>query len=737
MRVPDPEHWTDDDSAGSFLGDLVRNTSLEPLQDTLNKVVTFITSLVKCDSCFVYVREGDDLVLRASMNPHTEIVGRLKLKFGEGITGWVAEHQEPVAVAVNASEDPRFKVFNDLPEDRFESFLSVPVVTRGRVVAVINMQDRKPHLYTKREIGLIATVGALVGAEIEMARLEGESAEDLSARKKAEDRFHKAFNANPEPISISTISEGRFIDVNESFLRATGYQREDVIGNTFLDLKYWRHPSDRSRMIGALTYEGHVRDMEIPFLTKSGEQRIALHSAEVIELGGQDCVLAIMKDITESKELEKRVRQSQKMEVVGRMSGGIAHDFDNLLGVIIGYGEILLDQLAGNARLHGHAEKIMSAANRGALLIRQLLAFSRQQVVETRVLNLNTAVEELVKMLPRLIGEHIELRTALEPGLGLVKADQGQIDQVIINLVVNARDAMPDGGKLILETRNVTLGLDYTSRNLPMVPGDYTMLVVSDTGVGMDAQTQAHIFEPFFTTKEHGKGTGLGLATVYGAVKQNGGFVWVDSELGKGTTFKIYLPRFSGDAPQRQEGVLASASVVRGSETILLVEDDETLRTLSRSILQENGYVVLEAKDGPDAINRARNHRGTIHLLLTDVIMPGMNGRILADKLTALFPGIRVVFMSGYTGYHEYELVESHASVIAKPFTREMLVRRVRDALTADVSCAEIAPRGVRIRRQACVCRSVPSFSDDLQQFPRYPGRRYRRASHGPRHREA
>jgi len=531
----------------------------------------------------------------------------------------------------------------------------------------------------------VQVVAHVVSDELTKVEYVG-SVMDFTERKKAEDRFYKAFDANPEPISISTISEGRLIDVNESFLRTTGYQRREVIGRTSQELRFWRRPADLFQLLGMLKYDGRVRDLEMPFLTKSGVQRMGLHSAELVELGGQDCMLAIMKDITESKELEQRMRQSQKMEVVGQLSGGIAHDFNNLLGVIIGYNEIMLEETGGNARLHGHAEKIGNAADRAASLVRQLLAFSRQQVVEKRVLSLNSSVEEMAKLLPRLIGEHIELRTTFASDLWAVKADHGQIDQVIMNLVVNARDAMSEGGKLTLETRNVHLDADYASRNPPTLPGDYAMLIVRDTGCGMDAQTQARVFEPFFTTKEKGKGTGLGLSTVYGAVKQNGGFVWLESELGKGTTFKVYLPRFVGETQQNQAGFPSSQAHVAASETILLVEDEDSLRGLVENILHQSGYNVLVAANGSEAIRVAESHPGTIHLLLTDVVMPEMSGQIVAEKLTALRPGIKVIYMSGYTGYKDRGLLDQDVSVIAKPFTRDALLRKLRDALALHAS---------------------------------------------------
>jgi two-component system, cell cycle sensor histidine kinase and response regulator CckA len=511
--------------------------------------------------------------------------------------------------------------------------------------------------------------------------LELTSQELLNANQKAEDRFQKAFNANPEPISIASVSEGRFIDVNESFLRVTGYRRDEVIGLTSLELNIWSRPDDRSKLVDALANNIPVRDSEITFHTKSGQERMGLQSAEIIELGGQKCVLAVLKDVTEGKLLEDKLRQSQKMEAIGRLSGGIAHDFNNLLNVISGYTELLSEQLDGNGIPYKHAQQIKKAADRAASLIRQLLAFSRQQVVEMKVLDLNKVVEEMAKLLLQLIGKHIDLYTILSPGLGQVKADQVQIEQIIMNLAVNARDAMPEGGKLIMETKNVSVDQEFASRHPPMIPGDYVTLIVSDTGVGMDAQTLARIFEPFFTTKEQGKGTGLGLATVYGAAKQNGGYVWVETEPGQGTTFGVYLPLLRGEVQQTHTINIVPAVPARGSETILLVEDEESLRSLTRSLLEENGYTVLEGRHGSDAINIASDYHDTIHLLLTDVVMPGMNGRVLAEKLRVIRPEIKVVFMSGYTGFHDRNALDSRMPLIAKPFTRDSLLRKLRETL--------------------------------------------------------
>jgi two-component system cell cycle sensor histidine kinase/response regulator CckA len=507
---------------------------------------------------------------------------------------------------------------------------------------------------------------------------------DITKRRNAEETFRKAFNANPEPITIATIAEGRYLDVNESFLRVSGYSREEVIGHTSLELNFWGRPEDRDSFIEMLRRQGSVRELEITFRTKSGEIRTAVDSAEIIDVAGLECVIAIFRDVTEQKSLEKQLRQTQKMEAVGQLSGGIAHDFNNLLGVIIGYSEILEHRLPPDDPLQKECLQIKKAGQSAASLTRQLLAFSRQQVLEPRVLDLNGIVLNVEKMLRRLIGEHIDLKTKLDPALGHVKADQSQVEQVIINLAVNARDAMPEGGKLTIETSNVDLDEDYARLHPPQRPGPYVLLTVADTGSGMDAETQARIFEPFFTTKELGKGTGLGLSTVYGIVRQSGGHIWVYSEPGHGTTFKIYLPR-AGQAARLQQPASSPAESLRGSETILLVEDEESLRELTRSQLEGGGYKVLEAETPDAAIKIARRHGATIHLLLTDMVMPGMNGRDLAAKLAPKRPEMKVIYMSGYSGFTHAGLADSEISLLAKPFTRQALLRKIREAIESQI----------------------------------------------------
>ncbi len=400
-------------------------------------------------------------------------------------------------------------------------------------------------------------------------------------------------------------------------------------------------------------------------------------------------VIEHIRDISAQRRLEEQLRQAQKMEAIGRLAGGVAHDFNNLLMIIQGYGELLLEKLEAARERHA-AEEIVAASRRATALTRQLLAFSRKQVLQPQVLDLNAVVANVEKMLRRLIGEDIELLTRLDPELGTIRADPGQIEQVLMNLAVNARDAMPGGGQFTIETANVELDQDYASRHASVAAGRYVRLAVSDTGCGVDPETQGHLFEPFFTTKERGKGTGLGLATVYGIVEQSGGNIWVYSEVGRGTVFKIHLPRIEAPRPAlREQDVRQEA--VRGCETVLVAEDDDKVRALVCETLHARGYTVLEARDGEEALRIARSRKTPIHLLITDVIMPRMNGRKLAERLGALRPEIRLLYMSGYTDdtIVNHGVLEAGIAFLQKPFTAEALSVKVREALGSQATTPE------------------------------------------------
>jgi PAS domain S-box-containing protein len=392
--------------------------------------------------------------------------------------------------------------------------------------------------------------------------------------------------------------------------------------------------------------------------------------------------LGIYQDVTERRVLEQQLRMGQKMEAVGRLSGVIAHDFNNLLGVILGYIQVIKRSLDSGNSIYEYAEEVEKASHRAVALTRQLLAFSRQQVLEPVILNLNTLVSDMQKMLPRLIGEDIDLNLILEPNISLVKADPGQVEQVLMNLAVNARDAMPDGGKLTIQTADSEIDVAFAREHPGSVPGKYVRLTVKDTGTGIDPDIQSQIFEPFFTTKGRDKGTGLGLATVYGIVKQSNGYITVDSEKGKGASFAVYLPRMeqAASAPIKSS---PESLTTRGCENVLLVEDAEPLRKLAQLFLKENGYQVMAAADGSEALEVAAQFPGPIHLLLTDVVMPGINGRVLAERLAPNHPGMKVLYMSGYTDSFiaGHGVLEPGTHLLRKPFTEEVLARKVRDLL--------------------------------------------------------
>jgi PAS domain S-box-containing protein len=425
-------------------------------------------------------------------------------------------------------------------------------------------------------------------------------------------------------------------------------------------------------------------------ITRKDGQIIWVSDTAVVVPGSDEHPLmeGIIVDITERKALENQLQQARRMEAVGRLAGGIAHDFNNLLTIIKGYVEMATNRNVRQPELRGDLQHIGDASERASTLVRQLLAFSRKQVLKPKVLDLNSIVLNLDKLLRRLLAEVIDMKTMVGKDVGAVKADPSQIEQVIMNLVVNARDAMPNGGRLLIETSNVELDATYAQDHATVRPGRYVMLAVTDTGIGMDADTVAHIFEPFYTTKGNGSGTGLGLSTVYGIVKQSGGYIWVYSEPGKGTTFKVYLPRVDDRVEVSSTMEAPSAAARNGKETILLVEDEPGVRELTNMVLSGRGYSVLEALNPQDAERLAANHGSEIHLLLTDVVMPGISGRELAKKLTARHPNLRVLYMSGYT-YNviaEDGTLEEGLSFLQKPFTPQILAQKVRETLDRPVA---------------------------------------------------
>jgi two-component system, cell cycle sensor histidine kinase and response regulator CckA len=506
------------------------------------------------------------------------------------------------------------------------------------------------------------------------------------ALRKSEERFSKAFRSSPVAITISTAADGRYLDANEAFLQMVGLKREEVIGRTTAELSFWARPSTRTDILQRLQESGRVTGLRVQGAASTGEIRELDLSAELIEIEAQLCVLAITRDITETLRLEAQFRQAQKMEAVGRLAGGVAHDFNNLLGVILGYSELALTQIAPESPVLRHLEQIKKASNRAAGLTRQLLAFSRQQVVFPKNLNLNEVVQNVTTMLQRVVGEDVAISFRPAVPLGIINADPGQIEQILMNLAVNARDAMPRGGEIVIETGHAELDEHYVSQHPGAHAGRHVVLAVSDTGSGIDEHIKSQIFEPFFTTKEIGQGTGLGLSTVYGIVKQGGGTIFVYSEPGKGTTFKIYFPRVAAEAEHLVPSP-AETEFPAGSETILVVEDDELLRELTVRMLQDAGYRVINAKNVEAALDILKAGTPEIDLLLTDVIMPGKSGPELLEQAKAIRPNLhlRSLFVSGYTGdlLARRGGVVPEAAFLEKPFTRSSLLKKVRSALRA------------------------------------------------------
>jgi len=526
---------------------------------------------------------------------------------------------------------------------------------------------------------------------------------DVSDRRRTEERYRAFIAQSSEGVSRleidppvpTTLSEeeqidrlyagARIAECNDAMARMYGYREaRDLVGTRLADLHNVTDPTNREQIRAFIRASYRMSDSETREHDRDGRPRVFLNNVVgFVEDGHLVRVWGTQRDVTEQRQLEEQFRQSQKMEAVGQLAGGIAHDFNNLLTAILGNTQLLLRDLPPGDAKRGDVEEIRKASERAASLTRQLLAYSRRQMLQPEVLNLNGVVAEMDKMLRRLIGEHIALVTVLAPDLGHVRADPNQLEQVIVNLAVNARDAMAQGGTLTIETANVDLDETYAQTHLGSVPGPHTMLAVTDTGVGMDAGVRAHLFEPFFTTKEVGRGTGLGLATVYGIVKQSDGYISVYSEVGRGSSFKIYLPRIAtpSDAPVGPQ----RGRPARGNETVLVVEDEPAVLTLSRRALETQGYVVLAASDATAALRIVERHGGTIHLLVTDVVMPGLSGRELADKLAARRPGIRVLYMSGYPGdaVVEHGSLPAGSAFLQKPFSPDSLARKVRDVLDA------------------------------------------------------
>ncbi len=586
----------------------------------------------------------------------------------------------------------------DLPDGHpaIHSFLGTPLVVGAQLYGWMYVADKLgASEFSEGDDRILTALAAKVALAFENSerlRTIQEHAVHLEAeieeRKRAEDRFHVLVETAPTGIVIVD-AKGRFVEVNAQALHMFGYERHELIGKTVETLVPDRLGHAHQGHVSGYLTNPHARPMgkgiELFARRKDGTEFPVEISLGPLASKEGVLISSTIVDITERREMQEQLRLSQRMEAIGQLAGGVAHDFNNLLAVILGCSDVLLDALPADHLAVSKIAMIRKAGASAADLTRQLLAFSRQQMLQPRVLNPKDIVEQTEALLRRLIGENIALKIALAPSLGWVKADPGQIEQVLLNLAVNARDAMPQGGALRIDAQNVELDGSYKDEHRQVVPGRYVMLAVEDTGSGMDRKTQARIFDPFFTTKELGKGTGLGLATVYGIVKQSGGYIWVYSELGKGTTFKVYLPRIEQN-PQSEPRIEKEKSVSAGHETILLAEDSESLREMAREYLESEGYIVLAAATGMEALQLAKEFAGKIHLLLTDVVMPAMSGPELATLVESLRPGIRVIFTSGYTddAIARQGVLDPTIAFIQKPYRPKALARKIREVL--DVS---------------------------------------------------
>jgi PAS domain S-box-containing protein len=632
--------------------------------------------------CSVLILDADGATLRHGAAPslpleYSRRVDGIKIGPQAGSCGTAAYRGEPVIVSDIAS-DPLWQDFRllALPHG-LKACWSTPIVSRtGKVLGTFAVYYREPRQPDTDHRHMIECATHLAGIAIEREHAE----EELHA---VETRYRALVEQLPAITYIAEVGAlGRWHYVSPQIQSILGFSPEEWMANSANWINNI-HPEDRDHALAAekrFWEAGGIFRAEYRMLARDG--RVLWFRDDAIYLRTADSQNRVMQgvlyDITEYKHLEEQLRQSQKMEAVGQLAGGVAHDFNNLLMIIQGHNERILNTLPSTHDAHKDASEIKQAVDRAAGLTRQLLAFSRKQVLRPRIIDINVVVRDVAKMLHRLICENIQLNLITAPALWCVKVDQGQMEQVILNLALNARDAMPHGGNLTIQTENVESA--EAADRVPVKPGRYVLLKISDTGTGMDQETQRHVFEPFFSTKELGKGTGLGLASVYGVIKQSGGGISFLSQLGHGTTFSIYLPEAREEkASETEPSVPLRKS--KGTETVLVVEDEHEIRDLVGDYLQQNGYTVLHAQNGREALEIAHRYKGLIHLLITDLVMPELGGRELADELRRLRPRTRVLFTSGYLDTGDTRAAHQKAAILQKPFALNVLASKVREVL--------------------------------------------------------
>jgi PAS domain S-box-containing protein len=596
-------------------------------------------------------------------------------KLGKGLTDYLIRTGEPLLATpevLEAMEDRGEVARNG---SRSLDWMGVPLKVNNHTFGALVVQTYSRNIrYGEQDKEILTFVARQVASAVEIKRNE-------QALRRSEARYRSLVQSSVYGIYRSSL-EGRFLDVNPALIMMLGYASPDEVLLLDPENDVFAQPEEHDRLIHEFRRTGRLDGFEVKWKRKDGSTITVRISGRAVSSADEpaDVLEAIAEDVTDRRALEDQFRQAQKMEAVGRLAGGVAHDFNNLLMVISGYAEVILAQVDPASPLLEKGRAIQLAADRATTLTRQLLAFSRKQLLELKVVDVNAIVQDMERLLRPLIGENIDLVTILTPEAAHTRADAGQLEQVIMNLVVNAKDAMPAGGKLTLRTENIVLDENHRRGHQFIRPGNYVTLLVSDTGMGMDRETQSRIFEPFFTTKEKGKGTGLGLSTVYGIVKQSGGYVMVQSELGRGTTFHIYLPLVEGAAEKHS---VAVPEAVGGTETILLVEDEESVRQLVRDTLSAKGYQVLDAENGEAGMAAAARHQGKVDLVITDVVMPGMGGREMVKQLIETRPGTKVLYLSGYTedAILSDGSIEKGTAFLQKPFTLQSLSRKVREVL--------------------------------------------------------
>lgn len=597
-------------------------------------------------------------------------------KLGRGLTDYLIRTGEPLLATpevLQAMEDRGEVARNG---SRSLDWMGVPLKVNSHTFGALVVQTYSKNIrYGERDKEILTFVARQLASAVEIKRNE-------QALRRSEARYRSLVQSSVYGIYRSSL-EGRFLDVNPALITMLGYGSPEEVLLLDPEKDVFAQPEEHSRLIEEFRRTGRLDGIEVKWKRKDGSAITVRISGRAVSSADEpaDVLEAIAEDVTDRRALEDQFRQAQKMEAVGRLAGGVAHDFNNLLMVINGYAEVILAKLPVEDPLHEKGRAIQLAADRATTLTRQLLAFSRKQLLELKVVDVNAIVQDMERLVNPLIGENVELITVLHPESIHTRADAGQLEQVLMNLVVNAKDAMPAGGKLVIQTGTIVVDENHRRGQQFIHPGRYVTLSVSDTGTGMDKETQSRIFEPFFTTKEKGKGTGLGLSTVYGIVKQSAGYVMVQSEEGRGTTFHIYLPQVEGTAEKHTTPTSDAAS--GGSETILLVEDEESVRQLVRDTLTTKGYKVLEAEGGEAGVSLSARHAGKIHLVITDVVMPGVGGPEMVKQLSLSRPEMKVLYLSGYTedSIINDGSIESGTAFLQKPFSLQNLSRKVREVL--------------------------------------------------------